>query len=124
MTENGKEIDKGVLKLPRIWPFRESWISVPYKIENPKAGAEYYLRISYTQKDKTLWADKGFEVASEQFKLPVSTLPVEDAKVASPVKVSKDAQSIKVEGTGFAVTFDKNTGLMSQLMNCMLTARK
>lgn len=116
LTENGKEIDKGTLQLPRIAAFREGRVSVPYKIENPKAGAEYYLRISYTQKDKTLWADKGFEVASEQFKLPVNTLPVEEAKVTSPVKVTQDAQSIKVAGTGFAVTFDKNTGLMSELM--------
>ena len=49
---------------------------IPYKIEHPKAGAEYFLRVSYTQKEKTLWADKGFEVASAQFKLPVNTLPV------------------------------------------------
>src|ERR1035437_3705046 len=76
LTENGLEIDKGKLILPKIEAFKEGRVRIPYRIEHPKAGAEYFVRISYTQKEKTLWADKGFEVADAQFKLPVSTPPV------------------------------------------------
>jgi len=115
LTENGKEIDKGTLKLPRINARNSATTAVPYKIADPKAGAEYFLRISYTQKEKTLWADKGFEVASEQFKLPINTPPVEETKVIQAVKLSQDAQIIKVAGNGFAVAFDKKTGFMTQL---------
>jgi len=116
LTENGKEIDKGALQLPRINAFRERTVNVPYKIENPKPGAEYFLRISYTQKEKTLWADKGFEVASEQFKLPVNTPPVVETKVTQPVKLTQDAQSIQVSGAGFTVTFDKKSGFLSRIV--------
>jgi len=116
LSENGKEIDKGSLQLPRIEARRERTINVPYKINNPNAGAEYFLRISYTQKEKTLWADKGFEVASEQIKLPVNTPPVAEVKVTQPVKLVQDAQSIKVSGDGFSITFDKKTGFLSQLV--------
>jgi len=115
LTENGKEIDKGALQIPRIEARRERTINVPYKISNPKPGAEYFLRISYTQKGKTLWADKGFEVASEQFKLPVNTPPVAETKVTQPVKLTQDAQSVNVSGDGFSITFDKKTGFMSRL---------
>ena len=33
--------------------------------------AEYFLRISFSLANDQLWAKKGFEMASEQFKLPV-----------------------------------------------------
>ena len=115
LSENGKEINKGTFQLPRIYPFRERMVNIPYKIDNPKPGAEYFLRISYTLKEKTLWADKGFEVASEQFKLPVNTPPVAETKVTQPVKMTQDAQAIKVTGAGFAVTFDKSSGFLSQI---------
>ena len=116
LSENGKEINKGALQLPQINARRDRTINVPYKIDNPKPGAEYFLRISYTLKEKTLWADKGFEVASEQFKLPVNTPPAADTKITQPVKLTQDAQSITVTGSGFSVTFDKKSGALSQLV--------
>ncbi|MFT3845686.1 MAG: glycoside hydrolase family 2 TIM barrel-domain containing protein [Lacibacter sp.] len=115
VTEDGKEITKGTFDLQRVGPFRETRVSVPFKIDNPKPGAEYFLRISYTQKGKTLWAEKGFEVASEQFKLPVNTLIVNEPAVTQPVKLTQDAKSVKVEGDGFAVLFSKQTGMLLQV---------
>jgi len=116
LTENGQEIDKGAISLPRINALREGRANIPYKIEHPIAGAEYFLRVSYAQKEKTLWADKGFEVASMQFKLPVSAPPTVEKKVAQNVKLIQDAQSITISGNGFSVGFDKKTGFMNQLI--------
>ncbi len=116
LSENGIEIDKGPFQIPRIGPRRERGINIPFKIALPKPGAEYYLRVSYTQKSKTLWADKGFEVASEQFKLPVNTLPVTEPKVTQQVKLNQDQGSVKINGNDFEVTFDKKSGLMTQLV--------
>ena len=115
VTENGVEIDKGALKLPGIGSLKEARIAVPYKVIHPTPGAEYYLRISYKQKDKTLWADKGFEIASEQFKLPVNTLPVTAVTSAATITLTQNAATVKVVGTGFAVSFDKQTGLLTAL---------
>lgn len=116
LSEDGKEIDSG--KISRMRPTWTKGIftaTIPYKIEHPKAGSVYYLRISYKQKEKTLWADKGFEVATEQFKLPVNTLPVAESKVTQPVKLVQNNQSAIVSGKDFSVSFDKKTGFMSQL---------
>ena len=96
LTENGIEIDKGIFQIPRVGPRRERNVNIPYKVEHPKTGAEYFLRISYKQKSKTLWAEKGFEVAEEQFKLPINTLRVEEPKATQPIKLTQDAQTVKV----------------------------
>jgi beta-galactosidase len=115
LTENGKEIDKGNFTIhPQWWGAHTG--KIPYKIEHPKAGAEYFLRVSYTQKEKTLWADKGFEVASSQFKLVVNTPPVVEPTITQTVKLTQDAQSATIKGSGFSVAFDKKTGFMSQLI--------
>ncbi len=113
VTENGKEIDKGSLNVRNQWG--RIIARVPYKIEQPKAGAEYYVRVSFTLKEKTLWADKGFEVATEQFKLPINTLPVVETKVTQPVKLVQNEQMATVSGSNFSVSFDKKTGFLSQL---------
>ncbi|MDP4208862.1 MAG: glycoside hydrolase family 2 TIM barrel-domain containing protein [Bacteroidota bacterium] len=116
LFENGKEIDNGKIKMRSIW-WRKGLFeaNIPYKIEHPKAGAEYFLRISYKLKDKALWADKGFEVATEQFRLPINTPPVVETKVTQPVKLVQNAQSAVISGKDFSVSFDKKTGFMSQL---------
>jgi beta-galactosidase len=117
LTEDGKEIAKGSINLMRPINARSTGRAyIPYKIEHPKAGAEYFLRVSYTQKEKTLWADKGFEVASEQFKLPINTPPVMETKVTQPIKLVQNAQSVTILGKGFSVSFDKKTGFMKQLI--------
>jgi len=110
------ELDKGTIDLYPIRALASGNANVSYKIEHPKAGAEYYVRVSYTQKEKTLWADKGFEVASMQFKLPVSTPPVVETKITQTVKLNQDAQSVTITGNGFSVVFDKKTGFMNHLI--------
>jgi beta-galactosidase len=115
LSENGIEIARGNLELPKIAALKEGRVNIPYKVEHPKAGAEYFLRVSYIQKEKTLWAEKGFEVASEQFKLPINVLALTEMPSNQPVKLNQDEQSIKVSGSGFAVSFDKRSGLMSEI---------
>ena len=115
LTENGKEIDKGSLRVRTDWG-GQLLARIPYKIKYPKAGAEYFVRVSFTQKEKTLWAEKGFEVAEEQFKLPVNTLPIDEAKVTQKIKIIQDSQTVKVNGNGFAITFEKKSGFLTQLI--------
>jgi beta-galactosidase len=117
ITENGIEIAKGSASTMRpIGPRSTGRATLNYKIEHPKAGAEYFLRVYYTLKDRQLWADKGFEVATEQFKLPVGTPPVLETKVTDPVKMNQNKESVTVTGKNFSVEFDKKTGFMSQLI--------
>ena len=116
LSENGTEIDNGKIKMRSIWWGKGLFeANIPYKIEHPKTGAEYFLRISYKLKEKTRWADKGFEVATEQFRLPINTPPVIETKVTQPVKLVQNSQSAIISGKDFSVSFDKKTGFMSQV---------
>ncbi|OIP84500.1 MAG: glycoside hydrolase [Porphyromonadaceae bacterium CG2_30_38_12] len=115
LSQDGKEIEKGMLVLPLIGALNEVKLNVPCKVMNSKPGAEYFLRVSYTLKEKSLWAEKGFEVASEQFELPINNAPIVVSQVKQIVEVTQDVQSTKVSGNGFSVLFDKKTGLISQL---------
>lgn len=116
LTENGTEIDKGTINLRPIKAHSTGRAYIPYKIEHPNPGAEYFLRISYTQKEKSLWAEKGFEIAATQIKLPVNTLPAVEASAAQPVKMVQNEQSVTISGNDFSVRFDKNTGFLNQLV--------
>ena len=116
LTENGVEIDKGKINFRPINAGKEGWANIHYKIEHFKAGAEYYLHVSYTQKEKTLWAEKGYEVASAQFKLPVNTPPVVEIKDTHTIKLIQNTQSLTIIGSDFSVGFDKKTGFMNQLI--------
>ncbi len=116
LSENGVEISKGTFRIPPIAPRREGRAMVPFKVTDPKPGAEYFLRVSYIQKNKTLWAEKGFEVASDQFQLPINVIKPAVAEVRQPVVLSQTAQQIKISGTGFSVGFDKKTGWMNELI--------
>jgi beta-galactosidase len=116
ITQNGVEISKGTSKLMRpINPRSTGRAMLNYKIEQPKAGAEYFLRVSYTLKEKAIWADKGYEVATEQFKLPVGTPPIAETKVIGLLKMVQKDQTITITGKGFSVGFDKKSGFMNQL---------
>lgn len=116
ITENGVEIAKGTAGMQRpIGPRSSGRVQLNYKIDKFKAGAEYFLRVSYTQKEKTLWADKGYEVAFEQFKLPIGTAPVKEAPVVDPVKLVQDKLNCTIKGKGFDVAFDLKSGLMHSM---------
>lgn len=119
ITENGIELSRGTvpatgMRRP-IGPRSTGRVNLSYKIEKPKAGAEYFLRVSYTLKEKQLWAEKGYEVATAQFKLPVGTPPVLETVVKNPVTLVQNQSAVTITGTGFMVAFDKTTGFMSQL---------
>jgi beta-galactosidase len=116
LTENGKEIDKGTFTLPEIDALKEGSVIIPYKVEHPAAGAEYFLRVSYKQKEKTLWADKGFEVASMQFRLPVNTPPALESNATQSVKLFQNEQTATISGKDFSVVFDKKSGFMNKLI--------
>lgn len=115
LTENGKEISSGKISLPEMKPGTEKTIALPVKVASPKAGAEYFVRISFVQNNDELWAKKGFEVATHQFQLPVKVaeLPVAEAK--TPVTLTQNEKEVTVKGNGFAVVFDKAAGTFSSL---------
>ena len=114
LSEDGALIQQGTLAVPVLRPGAEAAVVVPYQKLQPKARAEYFLRVAFTLAGNQRWAKKGYEVAAAQFKLPIRT-PTLGRFVGTPVSLTQDDKAVTVAGDGFAVVFDKATGTISAL---------
>jgi beta-galactosidase len=115
LSENGIIISGGEVKLPFIGPDKEALITLPYKIPETDKDTEYFLRIAFSLAEDQLWAQKGFELVSEQFRLPVSVPAVKQNIASDAVKLEQNGNEISVKGTGFRVIFDKVAGTFTSL---------
>lgn len=80
---------------------------------NAKDNAEYFIRFSAKQKTKTAWADAGYEVASEQFRLRSANKNEYKPTQTSIISVEEDGNEIVVSSPLFSATFSKSTGQLS-----------
>jgi beta-galactosidase len=115
LSENGTEISRGDIKLPVIAPGKEAVVTIPYKIAKTTAGAEYFLRVSFALASNQVWAKKGFEMASQQFRLPVETLAETPSASMNPVTLIPGQTDVTIKGTGFSVVFDKVSGTFTSM---------
>jgi beta-galactosidase len=115
LSENGTQISRGDIKLPIITSGKEAAITIPYKISKVSEGAEYFLRISFALATDHIWAIRGFELASEQFKVPIEAPAVKPSTTLNPVNLTQNEKEITFKGSGFTVVFDKVTGTFSNL---------
>jgi beta-galactosidase len=115
LSENGNEISRGDLKLPVIAAGKEALITIPFKISKVNEGAEYFLRVSFSLSKDEIWAKKGFELVSEQFKLPVEALAIKPVVSVNPVSMNQSEKDVTITGSDFKIIFDKVNGTFSSL---------
>ena len=117
LSENGKVISSGKMALPKIVPGAEETVNIPCSVASPTPGAAYFVKISFTRNNDELWAKKGFEVASEQFELPVSVAVAQPTVTKDAVSFTQNDKEITVKGTEFTVVFDKALGTFTSIRN-------
>ena len=114
LSENGNEISHGAMNVPNLIPGAEALITIPYKPAKINEESEYFLRISFALAKDQIWAKKGFELASQQFKIPSKTLAAKpEPNPVNPLTLTENDNEVTVKGTGFTVVFDKVTGTFS-----------
>ena len=116
ITENGKIIKTGELKNLTIEPQKTKEITIVEPGIKAKAGMEYFINFYVKTKAKTKMLKQGHLIASEQFKLPVSTPVVKSTELKGKVAVQQ-GEKIAIKGEGFEVKFDVKTGKMISLKN-------
>ncbi|WP_314586960.1 glycoside hydrolase family 2 TIM barrel-domain containing protein [Paenibacillus terrigena] len=92
-------------------------VTIPYTWPKEQPGVEYWLNISFTLKNDTIWASKGHVVAKQQFKLPVNT-PAQTALDLSKMPnltTEEQGTQVKIQNTDMNLTFDKSTGTIQAL---------
>jgi beta-galactosidase len=109
VSENGTvPIAAGKLTLGLINPGREKDIKIPFQFK-PKAGAEYFLRVSFDLASDKMWAKKGFEIAATQIVLPVLPAVTDEAKGGNLIFTDANGH-IQIKGSDFSFDFDKAKG--------------
>ncbi|MFT3752837.1 MAG: glycoside hydrolase family 2 TIM barrel-domain containing protein [Paludibacter sp.] len=74
-----------------------------------EAGKEYFLQVYAYNKAKTEFLEAGYEVAKEQFEMPVSNYFVQK-EITGTVKVSKEESRAKVEAGNMVYRFSLKDG--------------
>jgi beta-galactosidase len=109
LTVDDKLLQKGTLPKLSLPPQTQQDVNISF--ERPrdlKPGAEYFLKIKFSLAGDTLWADKGYIVAWDQFKLPWHTpqMPLVDVNAMPELQI-EDVNEIKVIGKDFSLTVGK-----------------
>jgi beta-galactosidase len=110
---NGKPIKDGIIKDLDIAAHTEQMVSLKLPEIRPAAGVEYFLTFEFrAKKGYHPLVKTGHLLAWDQFKLPLKN-PAVYANVAGAVSVDETGNSIRVEGDGFEVVFDKTSGTLA-----------
>ncbi|HZI31800.1 MAG TPA: beta-galactosidase domain 4-containing protein, partial [Candidatus Binatia bacterium] len=112
---NGAEIQSGVLPPVDCQPWKCAEIKIPAaKIQGPKPGAEFWLRVSFHTRQDSLWAPAGYEIAGQQMQLLVKTPPLQQSSPgkSSNLVLVENGDLVSVHGPRFSVAFSRSEGTL------------
>jgi beta-galactosidase len=117
VREDGKVVINKTLPRINLAAGRDTTISIASYLPKSKVGSEYLADIHFTLAQNEPWADKGFEVASNQFALT----GLAETKVASKkfpeISVKDEARNYILSGKGFKVTINKTNGALTSYIS-------
>jgi hypothetical protein len=95
-------------------PGGEAPLTLYYRPPAPAPGATFWLEISFTLAEDTLWAKRGYPLAWAQFELPVAVAapPVIKISEMPELAVETSGRAFTVLGEEFRLTFDTYTGAL------------
>lgn len=116
VSEDGVVIQKGDLGRLDIEPLRDKIIRIPIEDIKPKAGAEYWLKVMFLERENNLWVEESFEIAWDQMKFPLK-IDAEELRLPIMTKliIEEESQKIIISGENFSLQFNKDSGIMNSL---------
>ncbi|MEN8703398.1 MAG: glycoside hydrolase family 2 TIM barrel-domain containing protein [Polaribacter sp.] len=119
ISENGKEIQSGILDAVNVKPSSTSEIIIPFKKVNFQDENEYWLKISVHEKENIFWAEKGFEIAKEQLMLhEKSETKSYISSSNTKLQVVENTSEVTISGSKYITKISKETGeLLSLIKN-------
>ncbi|MFT8889701.1 MAG: glycoside hydrolase family 2 TIM barrel-domain containing protein [Ethanoligenens sp.] len=115
IERDGKTLFQDEMDAPALAPHESGLISLPYTLPETDC-AEYYLNLSFTQKRDTDWAPAGYEVAFEQFQLPIGLEVPEPLSFPAPLTVSLEAAGYRICGENFTYHFSPALGTFDSMV--------
>jgi beta-galactosidase len=117
IKEDDKVLQKGTLPRLDIAPKESKVITIPYDKPALTPGSEYWLTISFRLSNGTSWAQKGHEVAWEQFKVPfnVPDKPILKLEDIPELELTEKDDKAIIDGKDFNLVFSKKEGTIASL---------
>ncbi|MBN1362948.1 MAG: DUF4981 domain-containing protein [Sedimentisphaerales bacterium] len=118
LTRDGAVIQQGKLPVLTLAPKAKQNVTIPLEQPEPLAGAEYWLKVTFTLAQNAPWAEAGHVVAWDQLQvpIPVPALPVADLATMKLVELRQEAEAYVVNGAGFQVTIGNRSGAIESLV--------
>ena len=113
ILEDGKVIVSKLLPKMDISAGAEGTLNLEPYLPKMNAGCEYLANISFLLPESTLWADKGFEIASNQMELTGLAVASIAKRSFATVTVTDKGDGIVISGKNFSVGFSKNNGALN-----------
>ena len=119
VLEDGKVISTQILPHINLAAGKDTTMSLIPFLSKMKPGCEYLADIHFLLSESTLWAEKGFEVASNQFALTGLAASIKHKSEGSPFKMIVHQHGVYfISGKGFEISFDTTNGaLISYIVN-------
>ncbi|MHC4062710.1 MAG: beta-galactosidase small subunit-related protein, partial [Planctomycetota bacterium] len=110
-------LQSGRIEKLDIGPQQTRLIKIPLSEPELRPGAEYWLRVGLNLKYDTLWAEKGHEIAWQQFKMPFEVPKAAPAAADGSLElaVSQSDEQITFRSEVFEASFSKSSGQMNSL---------
>ncbi len=118
LTEDGVIIQNGKIKKLNINPLESKVITIPFQEVKIKPSAEYWLKVSFSESENTLWANAGLEVAWDQFKIPFKSNSLQVIKEVisrTPLQTVENMNEVKISSEEFEILFSKSSGTIQSL---------
>ncbi|MHA1309472.1 MAG: glycoside hydrolase family 2 TIM barrel-domain containing protein [Candidatus Helarchaeota archaeon] len=112
LTENGIKIQNGNIGTINLSPNEKREITIPFEKPKISPNSEYYLIIRSLLNKKTLWGDKGYIIAWDQFKIPFETPPPKNVEIEKmpPLDVKENDIYFSIKGENFQIKIGKKSG--------------
>ncbi len=122
LSDDGREIGRGVWHVPSIAPHSTATVKLPDFPKVPlAAGVERFLRLSFHLRQRTLWAESGFEVAHDQFLIETGSDVVcrEEGSVdgqGGGLVCRDEADAVVISSPRLYAVLSKVTGTLAELV--------
>jgi len=114
VVNNEQTVLQGEINSLWIKPHESEIFEIPYTLPE-LSDSQYFLNISLVQKKDTRWAEKGYEIAFEQFYLPVEVMKPKPYRHEHNLKVVQKNDEIHIDGFDFNYVFDFCKGSFSKI---------
>lgn len=116
IREDGEVIKTIALPPVKVNAGESSFVSISGYLPKFKVGSEYQADICFTLSEATLWAPKGFEIASNQFALTGLQANVHKSGKYPALEFTESGNDFIIQGKLFSIKFDRVNGALSSYM--------